>query len=113
MKELRNLLISPSQEINERLAVIWLLLMELELQRKSYCVLLHFHPKYLHIHEIRLKLILRAAMKVECKIHVQVEGNEEIKGRNVGLPSCLKEVRETISQFHVILNTFVSFLVPF
>lgn len=56
MKDIRNLL-TFFQEINERLVVIWMLLMQRALQRKSLCVLF-LPPKYLFTHESRLKLIL-------------------------------------------------------
>ena len=94
------------QEINERFVVIWPLLMEIKLQRKSYCVLLFIYPKCIHIHETRLKLILRATLKVKqnpCAGWRDVE----MKGRKVGLPSCLKMVRKIISQLYIILDTFV------
>lgn len=85
-------------------------------QEKSifcYFVLLSPFPKCLHTHEIRLKLLLRAALKRKHKIHVQVESSVEIKGRKVELLSCLKVVGEIISLLRVILNTCVYSLITF
>lgn len=50
------------------------------------CLIFSLTPKCLFTHEIRLKLILKAALKGNHKTHVQVEGNAEMKARNVGHP---------------------------
>lgn len=44
MKDIRNLL-TFFEEINERLVVIWMLLMHRALQRKSFCVLFPLHSR--------------------------------------------------------------------